>query len=677
MKIAFAIKEIGPPLNGPERNLSDLIRDLLGRGHEVHLFLHRHRGTALPGVRLHYVPIIPISPALRVLSFARTAGQLIRQEHFDIVHGFTQIYPQDVHFLGGGLQRHWLALKYPQVLTRAGMCAVRPVHLAQLHLEQKILQPENSKIIITNSSLCSRQLEQYYGVSPEKIRVIHHGVDLHRFHPGLRRRFREEVCKDLGIDPRKTVVLFVANNFARKGLYPLIQALAQLRDDRWHLMVVGHGTPRPYLKRAQRLGVTDRVTFTGPVDNIEAYYGTADFLVLPTLYDPFANVCLEAMACGLPVITTRQNGAAEAIKSGVSGFILEDPLDVRILTEAICMLREVRVREEMSGQAWEAAACLPLQAYTERTLEVYREVLAAGREMQPLQRGKRRMEVAPAYQGGLQEMGLDRYAAVTAYDGRQLFSDKQSRSVVRVDPTRPDLPVLYLKRHRGGWRWGEVLGDLLRGRVPRSKGRREWENAERLESLRIPTVARVAMGERRRFGLEKESFFVSAAVEGESLENFLPVRYAPPLTRERITEKRELIRQAADLTRRLHRAGFCHRDYYLGHLFIHRDRESGLKLFIIDLERLVKAPFPMLRRHIKDLAALNFTAEGMPLTRTDRLRFYKRYRRTARLDRREKSLVRTILRKAGRISQHTAKVLARRTSQASPSLEVKQPTSLP
>ncbi|MFQ5533013.1 MAG: glycosyltransferase, partial [Candidatus Methylomirabilales bacterium] len=587
MKIAFAIKEIGPPLNGPERNLADLIRDLVDRGDEIHLFLHRCRGSAPPGVCLRYVPVNPTSPALRVLTFARNAGQLISREHFDIVHGFTQIFPQDIHFLGGGVQRHWLATKHPEPLARAGMCVLRPVHLAQLYLERKILQPENSKIIIANSSLCRHQLKEYYGVPSERIRVIHHGVDLDRFHPGLRRRFREEVCKRLEIDPAKTVVLFVANNFSRKGLSPLIESLAQVRGDGWHLMVVGRGNPRPYLKKAQELGVADKLTFTGLVDGIEAHYGAADIFTLPTQYDPFANVCLEAMASGLPVITTRQNGAAEVIRNGVNGYILEEPRDVSGLTKAIETLQDRRTREEMGGLAREAASRLPLHTYTERTLEVYQEVLAGEREAQPLRHSNMRIEIAPAYHENLEDMGLDRYAEVMAYEGRHFFSDKQSRSVVRVDPPRKDLPVLYLKRHRGGWRWGEVLGDLMRGRSPRSRGRREWENAGWLQSLGIPTMARVAVGEKWRFGLEKESFFVSAAVEGESLENFLPARYVRPLTQEQIFEKRALIRQAADLTRRLHRAGLWHRDYYLGHLFVRRNGKKGLELSIIDLERLV------------------------------------------------------------------------------------------
>ncbi|MFQ5848745.1 MAG: glycosyltransferase [Candidatus Methylomirabilales bacterium] len=662
MKIAFAIKEMGHPPSGPERNLTDLIRDLADRGHEVHLFLHRCRGAVPLGVCVHEVPVVPTSPALRVLSFASKVGQLIGQDHFDIVHGFTQIYPQDVYFLGGGVQRHWLSLKYPKPLTRAGMCVLRPVHLAQLYLERKILLAENSKIIISSSFLCSHHLQKYYGVPPEKIRVIHHGVDLDRFHPGLRGQFRTQVCQALGIDPRKMVALFVANNFGRKGLAPLIEGLAQARDDRWHLMVVGRGNPRPFLRQADGLGLAGRLTFTGPIDEIEAYYGAADVFVLPTLYDAFANVCLEAMACGVPVITTRQAGASEVIKSGVSGFVIEEPWDVAGLTEALGMLGDSSVREEMGRQARIAAARLPLHAYTERTLEVYRELLAGEKEAEPLRRDTRRIEVTPAYRNSLERMGLDRYGALMAYEGSQVFSDKQLRSVVRVDSTRAGLPVLFLKRYRGGWRWGEVVGDLLRGQVPRSRGRREWENTERLESLGIPTVERVAVGERRRFGLERESFFVSAAVEGESLETFLPLRYTRPLTRERIIEKRELIRQAADLTRRLHRSGLWHRDYYLGHVFVRRNGEGGLELLIIDLARLVKGPFPFLRRQIKDLATLDFTAEGMPLTRTDRLRFYKRYRRSTHLDGREKAMILAILRKSRRISRHTAKVLARRAS---------------
>jgi glycosyltransferase involved in cell wall biosynthesis len=98
MKIAFAIKEMGPPLSGPERNLADLIRHLLDLGHEVHLFLHQCRALPDPRVRIHRVPVLPASSALRILSFAWEAGRRMAQGGFDIVHGFTQVYPQDVYF---------------------------------------------------------------------------------------------------------------------------------------------------------------------------------------------------------------------------------------------------------------------------------------------------------------------------------------------------------------------------------------------------------------------------------------------------------------------------------------------------------------------------------------------------------------------------------------------------
>lgn len=662
MKIAFAIKEIGPPLHGPERNLTDLIRHLLDLGHEVHLFLHRCRALPDPRVRLHRVPVLSVSSTLRILSFAREAGRRMAQGGFDIVHGFTQVYPQDVYFLGGGLQRHWLAVKYPRPLTRAGMCMIRPIHLAHLFLEREILRPENSRIIMANSHLCRGQLAEYYGVPPERVRVVHHGVDLSRFNPEVRGRFREDVRRALGFSRGDTAILFVANNFSRKGLRSLIEALARTRDRRMRLVVAGRGNPQPFRKTAAALGVADQLIFTGPVHEVEMYYGAADLFALPTLYDPFANVCLEAMACGLPVITTRQNGASEIMKAGETGFILDDPGDVERLADALRTLQDPRVQREMGERAREVATRHSLQGYTARTLEVYQEVVTAKARGGMLPDREGRIAVAQEFRWSLKEMGLDRYGAIMGYVGRQVFSEKQSRSVVRVDPTRPDLPVLYLKRHHGSGGWREAIGDLLRGRIPRSRGWREWENVERLQALGIPTVTRVATGERRRFGREEESFFLSAAVEGESLEAFLPVRYAPPVTPEALLEKRGVIRQVADLTRRLHGAGLYHRDYYLGHLFIRPDGRRGWEVCVIDLERLIPRPFASLRGQIKDLAALNFTARGMPVSRTDRLRFYKRYRRVARLDRREKSLIRVILRKTERIGRHTANVLARRTS---------------
>ena len=191
------------------------------------------------------------------------------------------------------------------------------------------------------------------------------GVDVSRFHAGGRAQRRAAARRNLGIAEDEIVFLFVANNFRRKGLDLVLRALRRvdLRQARARLLVVGAGRRWLFGPLALLLGVSDWVTFAGASQEVEKFYGAADVFVLPTRYDPFAAVCLEAMACGLPVITTMMNGAAELIETGRSGFVL-DPFRLQdSLARAMQFFLE-RGRCAAAGElaAISASGALPLLA---------------------------------------------------------------------------------------------------------------------------------------------------------------------------------------------------------------------------------------------------------------------------------------------------------------------------
>jgi UDP-glucose:(heptosyl)LPS alpha-1,3-glucosyltransferase len=602
-------------------------------------------------------------PLLKVLSFFFFCRHFLKAHAFDIVYGLTQACPQDVHRLGGGLQRAWLEIRYPGLPLRAFMIAARPSIAAQLGLERRLLRPGGCRRVVTNSVLCRDQLLNAYPFPPERVRVIYNGVEHNRFHPGMREGHRRAVRAALGIREDEIGLLYASHNFSRKGLTTVIQALA-LADRRFQLMVVGRGTPGRYDRLARRLGVRDRLHFLGVVEDIEAYYGAADALVLPTRYDPFANVCLEAMACGLPVITTAANGAAEIIQGSRAGIVIPDPDDIQALAEALHDLWEPVGREEMGRRGEEASSSFRWEAHAEELLRLFEEVRAEKQgvpqeahadRQQPLVR----VETREVYRPQLQGLNLDRFERVMTFPSGQRYKDNRYRSVVRI--RGEDGSALYLKRHKRRPPLREFLAAFFQGSQGLSGGRKEWLSALRLQSLGIPTLEPVAWGERvRRLGWDQESFFISAEIEGaERLEDFLPKRYCPPLTRAQIEEKRGLIRQLGSLTARLHEARLHHRDLYLGHVFIREDGPRAFRLFLIDLHRVEQRRRLSWRWRIKDLAALNFSAPPGVITRTDRLRFYLWYRQQPRLGQADGGVVRSVLRKAEKIRAHTAVLLRR------------------
>jgi len=139
---------------------------------------------------------------------------------------------------------------------------------------------------------------------------------------------------------------------------------------------VGKGRPGPYRRLARQIGVDDGVRFEGHRADVEHCYAGADLFVLPTRYDPFANTCLEAMACGLPVLTTTANGAAELIRDGVNGCILEAPPTALTFADAVQNLLPCELRVAMGGAAQQTAGEYPLARVLTHTLQAYQAIVS-------------------------------------------------------------------------------------------------------------------------------------------------------------------------------------------------------------------------------------------------------------------------------------------------------------
>lgn len=336
MKIALVNHTYSLSHGGLERFAVNLALSLRRAEHDVHVF--GMTASGLPSQIPVHILSIPRKPSWRrIFSFHREAARAVRVEGFDIVFGLTRFFPMDIYRMGDGVQRHWMRIRYPFGPWRWLNYLLNPVHLLNFLFERKILAGGGAKRIITNSRLCKEHAQSYYGVPEERIDVVYNGVDHDYFNPRRLAAFREETRRELGLGPEDTAVLHISNNWSRKGLGVTLKAIGRLgeRGRRLHLLVVGRGRPAPFRKLAATLGIEDRVHFVGPTAKVECSYAAGDLLVLPTLYDPFSNVCLEAMACGLPVITTAGNGAAEIIEEGITGCVQREPKDDRELARII------------------------------------------------------------------------------------------------------------------------------------------------------------------------------------------------------------------------------------------------------------------------------------------------------------------------------------------------------
>ncbi len=307
--------------------------------------------------------------------FARAVcGELARRT-FDLVQSHERIACCDVFRAGDGVHAQWLQNRCATlgIVGRLGL-RLNPYHRYVLAAERRLFRSSRLRAVICNSRMVKNEIRARFGTPEAKLHVIYNGIDLEAFHPRLRDAHRAAMRERLGISQQAPVHLFVGVGFDRKGVFPLIEAFARSRQQDAHLLIVGRDkTQARAERRVSSLGIASRVHFAGAQKDVRPWYGVADSFVLPSLYDPFPNAALEAMACGLPVITTPQCGTAELIEDGASGFVV-DALAIEVLAERLSRL-DVRTALEMGRRARERVEGLSLQSMSKRLIALYQSLL--------------------------------------------------------------------------------------------------------------------------------------------------------------------------------------------------------------------------------------------------------------------------------------------------------------
>jgi UDP-glucose:(heptosyl)LPS alpha-1,3-glucosyltransferase len=246
-----------------------------------------------------------------------------------------------------------------------------------LLVEREILSGAYPPYVACVSEYVQRQVAAAFaGFPEERNRVVFNGVDIEPLTPEAAERERELIRRRLEVAECTRVVLFVAHNFKLKGLAELIGALRELPGDDWLLAVVGRGEVGRYRRLADRLRVRGRVEFLGPVEDIRPFYCGADVLAHPTWYDPCSRVVLEALVCGLPVVTTRFNGAAEAIEDGRNGVVVDSPRDATVLAAALERCLRPEFRADCRAAAADRREPLSMVRHARELKKLYDDVFA-------------------------------------------------------------------------------------------------------------------------------------------------------------------------------------------------------------------------------------------------------------------------------------------------------------
>ncbi len=344
---------------------------------EIHVFAASFKNYSDERIIFHRVPIIKGHVFTEVISFFIMSRFKQKGCKFDIKHAHVPAgFPQDIITAHAchkaGIEERarreknhlsfilkWLKLFYPI-----------PMGIIKYNYRKR-----NYKKVIAISGRVKEELIKYYNVPEEDVVVIYDGVNTEEFNPENKSLFKKVIRSKYNLLTHDKVALFVANRFKGKGLIYIIQALPLIKFKNLKLLVVGGANIGFYQRLAKKLGVIDKVIFAGHVEDVKKYYAMADLFILPTLYEAFGLVVVEAMATGLPVIISEFAGVSEIITDQKDGLLLKDPTDPKEITAKIEQLLEnPDLMEKISKSAREVAEKYSWDVIAEKTMKLYVEV---------------------------------------------------------------------------------------------------------------------------------------------------------------------------------------------------------------------------------------------------------------------------------------------------------------
>lgn len=323
MKLALIRRQFSA-VGGAELYVQRLLGGLVESGHEVHLYAEKWEGEPR-GVTLHQVPVKG-GRSLKPVVFAENVDRMLAADRHDLVFSLERTVRQDVYRAGDGVHAVWLEQRRRFASWwRRPFVGMGAFHTNMKALEARTFDPANTRRIIVNSEMVGREITARFPFPADRIHLVRNGVNVARFQQGDRAATRAR----LGFTDEDFVLLFVGSGWERKGLAFLLRLMRQWEqaEPRVKLLVAGKG----------RLSgrVPSNVVLAGPMREVEHAFAAADLMTFLPIYEPCANVIAEALAAGLPVITSRSNGACELVDEGVNGHVLEDPSDLAGLEKSV------------------------------------------------------------------------------------------------------------------------------------------------------------------------------------------------------------------------------------------------------------------------------------------------------------------------------------------------------
>ncbi|HEV2045318.1 MAG TPA: glycosyltransferase family 4 protein [Chthoniobacterales bacterium] len=347
---------------GAESYLKRLARGIVDLGHSVQLFTTNE----WPPNEWPFGSMTHLR-ARSTIGFADELKQVRPQSRCDVLMSLERVWSCDVYRAGDGVHRAWLERRKNFATSVENLFrAFNRKHTEILRLEKALLADRGARRVIVNSQMVKDEIVDLYDYLADNIDIVRNGVplDQFRFEPEVRAKARA----DLKLEPDEIAVLFAGSGWERKGLRFAIDAVEACRNPKIRLLIAGRGNQRKFR--------SSRAEFLGELADLAPVYAASDIFILPTIYDPFSNACLEALASGIPVISTRANGFSEVIEHGVHGSIVDGAGDIASLREAIQFWSDPSRRSAARSTIVERASGFDISKNVEQTLAILLQVAA-------------------------------------------------------------------------------------------------------------------------------------------------------------------------------------------------------------------------------------------------------------------------------------------------------------
>lgn len=620
MRLAFCLFKYFP-YSGLARDMLRIADEAVGRGHTVDIHVREWQGEPPGSAPVSILSSGGLTNHGRASAFVRRLADRLGDRHYDAVVGFNKMPGLDFYYAADGCFAARARRRYPRAYE------LTPRYRTLKRLEESVFGTGSRTRVMLLSEQAGMEYRAFYATAEERLRLLPPGLGAaHRAGP-LDPDHRRQVRVSLGAGERDALILMVGSGFRTKGVDRALVALAALPEALRRgarLVVVGRGKAADYRRLANGLGIAGNILFTGGREDVPELLRAADLLIHPARQENTGAVILEALAAGLPVLTTANCGYAGHVREARAGTVLDVPFEQQTLNQSLEELLSHPDRHALVERArhhGHSESFYEMPGAAVDLIESWRdEVPQLGfhgyvhPELEGLSRRLPRLEDWLGLKGDVFRRGPDRTTLRFEHDGRRYF----------------------LKAHFGaGWR--EIFKNLLQMKLPVLDAGGEWLAIHLLQALGVPTPSAVAYG--RGPGLaDRKSFIVTRELAGMiSLEEYAGGAGARDLSEA--LRRRRLVRQVAATARALHTNGINHRDLYLCHFLLDPGADTHLHLCLIDLHRAQVRHRTPGRWCVKDIGSLYYSAFGAALTRHERLRFIKTYAgttslRTALADRR-------------------------------------------